>query len=407
MRNIWHMTGRKAIAAAILSVSFLLPTSAFAQEQGTVTSVVDGDTFKVEIDGSFKTVRIIGIDTPETVHPSKPVQCFGREASAALKEVLDGEEVTLEKNPAEERDKYGRLLRYVHIDGVDIGASMIEEGFAYSYKQYPHPRLEEYNTLEKEAREESRGLWGSCGGDAGEFSDVSSSHPYIAAIRWGKESGVLSGYPDGTFQPDRTVNRAEFLKIVLAADGIDVASASDPTGFRDVNESAWYAPYIRYAKRQGIVQGYPDESFKPEQAVNFAEALKMAYVALAISGDASASGAWYEPYLSHARSNGVLFSNNVNGGTGMSRKDVVWIVWKLLEGSDVSESESSSEPEEETVSDSCKIKGNISSSDEKIYHLPGCGSYEKTVIDESAGEQWFCSEQEAVAAGWRKAGNCR
>lgn len=411
MRNIWHMTGRKAIAAAILSVSFLLPTSAFAQEQGTVTSVVDGDTFKVEIDGSVETVRIIGIDTPETVHPSKPVQCFGREASAALKEVLDGEEVTLEKNPAEERDKYGRLLRYVHIDGVDIGASMIEEGFAYSYKQYPHPRLEEYNTLEKEAREESRGLWGSCGGDAGEFSDVSSSHPYIAAIRWGKESGVLSGYPDGTFQPNRTVNRAEFLKIVLAAEGDDVASASDPTGFRDVNENAWYAPYIRYAKQQGIVQGYPDGSFKPEQAVNFAEALKMAYVALEISGDASAGGAWYEPYLSHARSNGVLFSNNVDVSTGMSRKDVVWIVWRLLEGADTMNEpipEPSPEPEEEeSVSDSCEIKGNISSTNEKIYHLLGCGSYEKTVIDESAGERWFCSEQDAVAAGWRKAGNCR
>ena len=407
MRTIWNITGRKAITAAIISVSFIFPAFVFAQEQGTVTSVVDGDTFKVEIDGTTETVRIIGIDTPETVHPSKPVQCFGKEASNALKEILDGEDVALEKNPVEERDKYGRLLRYVEIDDVDIGASMIEEGFAYSYKQYPHPRLEEYNTLEKEAREESRGLWGSCNGAAGEFSDVSSSHPYIAAIRWGKESGVLSGYPDGTFQSDRTVNRAEFLKIVLAADGTDVESALDATGFRDVNEGAWYAPYIRYAKQQGIVQGYPDGSFKPEQAVNFAEALKMAYAALGIAGDASASGAWYEPYLSHARNNGVLFSSNVNVGAGMSRKDVVWIVWRLLEGTEATESDSSPEPEEEeSANDSCEIKGNISSSKEKIYHLPGCGSYEKTVIDESAGERWFCSEQEAEAAGWRKAGNC-
>lgn len=409
MRKTPYITGSKTIAGAILLLNFLLPHSALAQEQGTVTNVVDGDTFKVEIGGTVETVRIIGIDTPETVHPSKPVQCFGKEASNALKEVLDGEDITLEKNPAEERDKYGRLLRYVEIDGVDIGASMIEEGFAYSYKQYPHPRLEEYNELEKEAREENRGLWGSCNGSSSEaFSDVPSSHPYAQAIQWGKESGILNGYPDGTFGPDKTVNRAEFLKIVLGAQGSDVTSASNPTGFRDVDESAWYTPYIRYGKQQGIVQGYPDGSFKPEQPVNFAEALKMAYVALGISGDASASAAWYEPYLSHAKSNGVLFSNNVNVGAGMSRKDVVWIAWRLLEGSSTSEPELSPEPEKEEPSgSSCEIKGNISSKQEKIYHMPGCGSYEKTVIDESAGEQWFCSEQEAVAAGWRKAGNCR
>ncbi len=396
--------------AAILSISFIFPTFAFAQEQGTVTSVVDGDTFKVEIDGTAETVRIIGIDTPETVHPSKPVQCFGKEASNALKEILNGEDVTLEKNPAEEKDKYGRLLRYVDIDGVDIGASMIEEGFAYSYKQYPHPRLEEYNELEQEAREENRGLWGSCNeSSSAAFSDVSSSHPYAQAISWGKESGVLSGYPDGTFGPDRTVNRAEFLKIVLGAQGADVAAASSPTGFRDVDESAWYTPYIRYGKQQGIVQGYPDGSFKPEQPVNFAEALKMAYVALGISGDTSATGAWYEPYLNHAKSNQVLFSNNVNIDAGMSRKDVVWIVWMLMDGSPVEEPvqpSPASPPSEEPTDGSCDIKGNISSKQEKIYHVQGCGSYSQTKIDEGVGERWFCSEQEAVDAGWRKAENC-
>jgi len=408
MNRPFHNTGRKAVAGAILFLGIFVPAFTLAQEQGTVTNVVDGDTFKIEINGTVETVRIIGIDTPETVHPSKPVQCFGKEASNALKEVLDGEDITLEKNPAEERDKYGRLLRYVEIDGVDIGASMIEEGFAYSYKQYPHPRLEEYNELEKEAREENRGLWGSCNGSSSEaFSDVPSSHPYAQAIQWGKESGVLNGYPDGTFGPDKTVNRAEFLKIVLAAQGSDVTSASNPTGFRDVDESAWYTPYIRYGKQQGIVQGYPDGSFRPEQPVNFAEALKMAYVALGISGDASASAAWYEPYLSHAKSNGVLFSNNVNVGAGMSRKDVVWIAWRLLEGSSTSEPELSPEPEEEEPSgSSCEIKGNISSKQEKIYHMPGCGSYNQTKIDEAAGERWFCSEQEAVDEGWRRAENC-
>lgn len=62
--------------------------------------------------------------------------------------------------------------------------------------------------------------------------------------------------------------------------------------------------------------------------------------------------------------------------------------------------------EEEETSDSCDIKGNISSEQEKIYHVPGCGSYNQTKIDESAGERWFCSEQEAIDAGWRRAENC-
>jgi hypothetical protein len=72
---------------------------------------------------------------------------------------------------------------------------MIRDGYAYSYKQYPHPRLAEYNQLEQEARDASRGLWSVCSTGAGDFTDVSASHPYLEAIRWGKETGVLSGYP--------------------------------------------------------------------------------------------------------------------------------------------------------------------------------------------------------------------
>ncbi|MEK7218689.1 MAG: thermonuclease family protein, partial [Patescibacteria group bacterium] len=214
----------KRIALLLVALA-LLPSVAFSasEDRATVTTVVDGDTFKVQLD-KVESVRMIGIDTPETVHPSKPVQCFGREASAKLKELLQGKDIALEKNPAEDRDKYDRLLRYVNLDGTDIGAKMIEEGYAYSYKQYPHPRLEAYNALEKAARDGNRGLWGSCG--EVEFSDVASSHPYLQAIRWGKSSGVLSGYPDGTFQPEKTVNRAEFLKIVLGAKDADVNSVS-------------------------------------------------------------------------------------------------------------------------------------------------------------------------------------
>lgn len=315
-------------------------TSTNANDETTVNRVVDGDTLKVLINRQVETVRVIGIDTPETVDPRKAVQCFGKEASAKMKSLVEGKNVELQKNPAEERDKYDRLLRYIELNGQDIGAQMIRDGYAFSYKQYPHPRLEEYNRLEREAREAKRGLWSSCDeddmskgaaleNDNEEFSDVTETHPYMQAIRWGKTSRVLNGYPDGTFQPDKTVNRAEFLKIVLEGKGVDVATATAPTKFTDVDENAWYAPYVRYAKANGIIQGYPDGSFKPSQPVNFAEALKMAYVALDVPSTET-GGEWYEKFLRHAKKNSVLFSDNVNVGAGMSRKDVVWIVYKMM-----------------------------------------------------------------------------
>lgn len=163
----------------------------------------------------------------------------------------------------------------------------------------------------------------------GTFSDVSKSHPYTGAIDWAKQSGILQGYPDGTFKPENVVNRAEFLKIVLGAKGINVSDAGGSSGFKDVDENGWYAPYVRYAKAQGIIQGYPDGTFKPDQAVNFAEALKMAYNALGISTD-EIGGQWYDRFLQHAKLNSVLFASDARVDAGMSRKDVIWIVWKLM-----------------------------------------------------------------------------
>ena len=164
------------------------------------------------------------------------------------------------------------------------------------------------------------------------FPDVPFSHPYVQAIEWGKKMGVLRGYPDGTFRSTRTVNRAEFLKIVLEADpNIDVSKETEPTGFPDIDEEAWYAPYVGFARKHGIINGYPDGFFRPERTVNTAEALKMAYLALGIS-TIDTEGEWYRRYLTHAQYNHILFSNEIDVGSDMQRKDVVWVVWKLVEG---------------------------------------------------------------------------
>jgi micrococcal nuclease len=205
-----------------------------AGTSASVVSVIDGDTIEVELEnGVTERVRYIGIDTPETVHPSKPVQCFGKEASARNKELVLGKAITLVRDVTD-RDRYGRLLRYVYVDNVMINETLVREGYANVYTYPPDVRYDAlFRTAERFAREEKKGLWsGAC-------------------------------------------------------------TSVEPT---------------------------PLSTFAPESA--------------------------------------------------------------------------------------CPIKGNINTAGEKIYHLPGCKSYDKTTINESQGERWFCSEGEAQGAGWRKALNC-
>jgi len=130
------------------------------RHETTITRIVDGDTVEFVCEGKKKKIRIIGIDTPETVHPSKPIECFGKNATEKITELVQNKKVKLLKGlGTDNRDKYGRLLRYVEIGGQDVGAKMINDGFAFSYKTYPHEKLDEYNKLEIEAREGESGLW--------------------------------------------------------------------------------------------------------------------------------------------------------------------------------------------------------------------------------------------------------
>jgi micrococcal nuclease len=196
-----------------------------------VTRVVDGDTIEVQIAGATYRVRYIGIDTPETVDPRQPVQCYGREASERNRELVEGKTVGLEKDVSE-TDQYGRLLRYVWLDDEMVNAVLVREGYATAVSYPPDVKYQElFLSLQQEARDAGLGLWGP------------------ACIPTPVALGVCNY--SGTNQP--------------------------------------------------------------------------------------------------------------------------------------------------------VIKGNISqTTGEKIYHVPGGEFYDKTVIDESAGERWFCTEQEAVAAGWRR-----
>lgn len=129
-----------------------------------VTHVVDGDTIDVrDAAGKTERVRLVGVDTPETVDPRKEVQCFGDEASAYVKKILSGKTVTMEAKPDEDRDAYGRLLRYVYLDEQDIGLTLLSEGYAFSVcKKFPHTKCKEYEAEAKKAESEKLGLWSAC-----------------------------------------------------------------------------------------------------------------------------------------------------------------------------------------------------------------------------------------------------
>jgi micrococcal nuclease len=127
-----------------------------AQNVAKVRRVIDGDTLLLT-DG--ERVRLIGVDTPETKHPRKPVQYFGKEAYLFTKEMVEGKQVRLEFD-WQRRDKYGRLLAYVYLlDGTLLNSEIIKQGYGFAYTRFPFKYLEEFRRFEKEARENKRGLW--------------------------------------------------------------------------------------------------------------------------------------------------------------------------------------------------------------------------------------------------------
>lgn len=141
-------------------------------ESGVVTRIVDGDTIEVGVTGTSPgpgageaavgetyTVRLIGIDTPESVKPGSPVECFGREASAAATALLEGAEVRLVKD-VEETDRFGRLLRYVYMGEEMANARLVVNGYASAFTYPPNVRHSDlFVQLQRDARESERGLW--------------------------------------------------------------------------------------------------------------------------------------------------------------------------------------------------------------------------------------------------------
>jgi micrococcal nuclease len=140
------------------------PAPEGSSSSGRVTRIVDGDTIHVAVDGREEKVRYIGVDTPESVKPGTPVQCFAKRASAFNERLLAGERVRLVRD-AEERDRYGRLLAYVYRarDGLFVNAALVRRGYAVPLTIPPNVAHEhQFRELAANARRKGRGLWSAC-----------------------------------------------------------------------------------------------------------------------------------------------------------------------------------------------------------------------------------------------------
>lgn len=169
--GVSEFAGLCLLAAALLASA---PASAGAQP---VERVVDGDTIIVRGVGR---VRLIGVDTPETVSPGRPVEFFGREASAFTKRLLEGRSVRLEYD-RERTDRYGRTLAYVHLaDGTFVNAEIIRRGYGHAYTRFPFRYLDRFRGFEREARAAGRGLWNPSASSAARRASAAGA----GGLRW-------------------------------------------------------------------------------------------------------------------------------------------------------------------------------------------------------------------------------
>ncbi|MBI4835954.1 MAG: S-layer homology domain-containing protein [Candidatus Abawacabacteria bacterium] len=175
---------------------------------------------------------------------------------------------------------------------------------------------------------------------AADFPDVPSSHPNYTAVNFLRDRGVINGYEDGTYKPNRSVTRAEFLKIILLSSGHSVQAGDlDRGAFSDVPMSAWYFGYINRGLALGVISGYPDGLFRPDQTVNRVEALKIMLRAnniveasLPTSGSNYAdisAGVWYEPYARFAMAAHLFDGAQLRPSEMMNRGQVAEMVHRF------------------------------------------------------------------------------
>ncbi len=163
--------------------------------------------------------------------------------------------------------------------------------------------------------------------DSERFAEDIRDSEFKTAIEALKNKGVVAGYDDGTFKPKNTINRAEFMKIVM---GASVRSTSGTHCFSDVTDE-WFAPFVCAGKDQGVVNGYPDGSFRPADPINVAEALKIVLQAFQINTPAAeANEAWYKPFVDYANKNNLYLRTFDAEDKQITREDMAELVYRLF-----------------------------------------------------------------------------
>lgn len=228
------------------STNSTIPVSAIKVK---VLRVVDGDTIHVLLNNKDVTIRMIGIDTPETVDPRKPVQCFGKEASNHARQLLDGTTVYLEQDTSQgDYDKYNRLLSYIWMaDGRLFNQVMIAEGYAFEYTyNLPYNYQTQFKSAQRNAQNQQIGLWspntcnglhgaivatattipiigggGSSNGGGSTTMDADSAPCFVGQIK-GNRKSMIYHVPDGAF----------YAKTHVAVDCFDSESAAIAAGYR-------------------------------------------------------------------------------------------------------------------------------------------------------------------------------
>jgi hypothetical protein len=186
--------------------------------------------------------------------------------------------------------------------------------------------------------------------NAAVFTDVNSSNEHIDAITFAQKEGIVGGYPDGTFRPNATINRAEFVKMLIGYIYKDQQTMLDMCrgvsgSFSDVPRDAWYGHYLCRATDDHIVGGYPDKTFHPDQPITFAEASKMIAEGMTrivqtseYNGDTyngfhfpqKTSGTWYEGYINWLADYKAIPTDIQKFDQQMSRGQVAEVFYRLV-----------------------------------------------------------------------------
>jgi hypothetical protein len=176
---------------------------------------------------------------------------------------------------------------------------------------------------------------------AASFPDVAENTVHFGAVEYLKNKGIISGYPNGKFEPDNTINRAEALKIVVNAAGLS-SNSEIKLVFSDVRESDWFYEFVKVGAERGIVEGYEDKTFKPANNINLAESLKIIMKAFEVDvgsqplkdpyPDVEALS-WYAPYANYAKQKQLIWplvDGKLYAGRDISRGEFAQIIYRIM-----------------------------------------------------------------------------